>query len=354
MLLLAALLLAAHPAARASSGAGADAPEAARADWRAALRQRIERLDQETPGALGVYVKRLDTDEAVGHGADRPWYLGSSAKVAIAIAVLRQVDAGKLRLDQRLAVQEADRIDGPGELVWGKVGARHTVDSLLTRMLGVSDNTAANLLVRTVGEDALNAVAQEVLGPGAGRLTSLTQVRREVYAQIHPDAGKLPNDTLVRIAAAEMGPQRFEAVRRALNLPASALKVRSIGEAYEKFYQSRLNTATLEGYGGMLEQLVRGKLLSQSSTEKLYRYLKFGQRGDYRLEGGIPKAFLMIHKTGTQYRRACHMMVVSPENRGARGIVIATCAADMDDVKDAGGIFKRVGDAVTATLLARP
>lgn len=323
-------------------------------DWRGTLEERIERLDRDTPGALGVYVKRLDTNEAYGHAADRPWYLGSSAKVAIAIAVLRQVDAGRLALNGRLTLQEGDRIDGPGELVWAKAGSGYTVDSLLTRMLGTSDNTAANLLVRTVGEEPLNQVAASLLGPGTGRITSLTQVRREVYAQLHPDAARLPNADLVRIAAAELGPARVEAVRRALGVPASALKVRTIGEAYEGFYRLAHNTATLEGYGGMLEQLVRGKLLSAQGTRRLFGYMKFGRRGDYRLEGGIPRSQPIIHKTGTQFRRACHMAVINPQDNGARAIVVATCAADMDDVKEAGGIFRRVGEAVTATLLTPP
>lgn len=156
------------------------------------------------------------------------------------------------------------------------------------------------------------------------------------------------------IAAAEMGPARVEAVRRALGVPASALKVRTIGEAYEGFYRLAHNTATLAGYGGMLERLVRGQLLSAQSTRRLFGYMKFGRRGDYRLEGGIPRSQPIIHKTGTQYRRACHMAVVNPQDNGARAIVVATCAADMDDVKEAGGIFRRVGEAVTATLLSKP
>jgi len=322
-------------------------------DWRTPLRQRIERLDQATPGALGVYVKRLDTSEDYGHGADRAWYLGSSVKVPIAIAVLRQVDAGRLSMGTQVTLQEGDRIDGPGEIVWAKPGARYSIDSLLTRMLGVSDNTAANLLVRTVGEDALNQVAAGLLGDGAGKVTTLTQVRREVYAQIHPDAARLPNEQLVRIAAAPMGPQRLDAVRRALGVPESALKVRTIGEAYDRYYALRHNHATLQGYGGMLEQLVRGKLLSAQGTQRLFGYMKFGRRGDYRLEGGIPKSVPIIHKTGTQHRRACHMAVLHPQD-AKRGIVVVTCAADMDDVKDAGGIFRQVGEAVSATLPVRP
>ena len=321
------------------------------ADWRDDLRQRIERIDQGTPGKLGVHVKRLDSDEAFGHNADQLFYLSSSVKVLIALAVLQQVDAGKLTLNTQVVLQETDRIDGSGELVWQRPGSSYTLDSLLTRMLGVSDNTAANLLIRTVGDDVLNKSAAAVLGKGFEKLTTLTDVRRDVYAELHPGARKLTNQQLVQIAGAKQGPQRVEAVRRALGIPASALKVKTMPEAYDNYYQRKLNAATLEGYGGMLEQLVRGKLLSAKSTESMFGYMKFGRRGDYRLEGGIPKSEMIIHKTGTQYRRACHMAVINPQQAGAKGIVVTTCASDMDDQNEAGDIFKRVGEAVSKTAL---
>ena len=272
--------------------------------------------------------------------------------MVIAIAVLRQVDAGKLRIDSQATLKETDKVDGSGQLVWSPPGATYTIDSLLTRMLGVSDNTAANLLIRTVGQDQLDKTAADVLGNGAGHISNFTEVRRTVYSQLHPDASRLSNKQLVEIAAAPQGPQRVNAVRTALGVPASALQAKTIEEAYARYYKSGMNTATLEGYGGMLEQLVRGKLLSAQSTERLFKYMKFGRRGDYRLEGGIPKSEMIIHKTGTQYRRACHMAVINPEKNGAKAIVVATCAADMDDQREAGGIFRRVGEAVSRTALA--
>jgi len=326
-------------------------PSATATEWQGDLRQRLERIDGNSPGKLGVYVKRLDNGEAVGHHADQLFYLSSSVKVPIAIAVLQQVDAGQLTLGTRAVLQESDRIDGSGDVVWDRPGSSYTLDSLLTRMLGVSDNTAANMLIRAVGEDALNKTAASVLGKGFVKLTSLTDVRRDVYAELHPDARKLGNQQLLEIAAAKKGLQRVEAVRPTLGVPKSALTVTTLDEAYDRYYRRHFNTATLEGYGGMLEQLVRGKLLSAKSTESLFGYMKFGKRGDYRLEGGIPKSKMIIHKTGTQHRRACHMAVINPHQGGVKGIVVTTCASDMDDEKDAGGIFRRVGEAVSQTAL---
>ncbi|WP_326541585.1 serine hydrolase [Pseudorhodoferax sp.] len=328
-------------------------PEAARADdWRASLRREVERLDAASPGRLGVYVKRLRDGSTLDHGASQAWYLGSTAKVPIAVAVLQQVDAGRLRLDTQLALRETDKVDGSGPLVWNRPGTSYSIATLLTRMLGDSDNTAANMLVRAVGTEPLQRSATDAFGgPGQiGTLTDFTEVRRAVYARLHPDAARLTHRQLVEVAAAPM-PQRAEAVRRTLQLPSGALRA-DIDAAYAGYYASGHNSATLVGYGAMLERLVRGELLSPASTERLFQAMKFGTRGDYRLEAGLPKNLRLIHKTGTQHQRACHMGVVQPQEGGRDATVVAVCAAELDEQRAAGRLFEALGRAIAGTALA--
>lgn len=328
-----------------------DAARADDADWRDRLRAQIERLDAEAPGRLGVYVKRLSDGSTFDHGAGQSWYLGSAAKVPIAVAVLQQVDAGRLQLDTELALRETDKVDGSGALVWNRVGTSYSIAKLLTRMLGDSDNTAANMLVRVVGVQALNRSAAEAFGEGrVGELTDFTQVRREVYGALHPQARALGNRQLVEVAAAPMT-GRAEAVRRALGLRAGALEA-DIGEAYARYYEGGKNSATLQGYGVMLEKLVRGDLLSPSSTAWLFEAMKYGKRGDYRLEAGLPAQWRLIHKTGTQFERACHMGVVEPQDNGALAVVLAVCAAGLDEQRAAGRLFEQVGAVIGRTLPA--
>ena len=319
--------------------------------WNDALRDEVTRIDQSTPGSLGVYVKRLDTGDTLNYGADRFWYLGSTVKVPIAIALLRQVDAGKLRLSDTMTLKESDKIEA-GQLVWRENGTVLKIDELLRRMLGESDNTASNMLIRAVGEEELNRVALDAMGArGFTRITTLAQVRYDVYAELHPDARKLTNSQLVRIASAPMGPQRVEAVRRALNLKSSDLKARTIEEAYRRYYERQLNAATLEAYGDMLEKLVRGRLLSPESTRRLFTDMKIDIYTGYRLQAGFPRSAPFIHKTGTQYERACHVGVIHPANGGAQGIVVAACTADLDEQKEAGKVLERVGRAIAQTML---
>ena len=323
------------------------------ADWSDALRQRVERIDSATPGRIGVYVKRLDNGETFAYEADRPWYLASSAKLPVAIALLREVEKNKLSLAGRVALTETDKVDGSGAVVWQKNGTAYTVEALLKRMLMESDNTAANMLIRTIGEDTLNDHARDLLGgKGFERLTNFTQVRWDVYAEVHPDARKISNMDLVKIAAAPLGPKRFDALVRTMGVDKSTLKAKSMDEAYDRYYQRRINTASLVGYGGMLEQLVRGKLLSAEHMKLLYTDLKFDTYDAYRLEAGLPKSVKFIHKTGTQMHRACHMGVIDPQDGGRAAIVVATCAEGLDEHAEAGRAFEQLGRAITETMLA--
>ena len=321
--------------------------------WQARLRTQIERLDAQTPGQLGVYVKRLDNGEAYGHDADQRWYLSSMTKIPIAIAVLQQVDAGRLKLDAPVALQESDRID-VGKLVWEKAGTRHRVDALIQRMLRDSDNTAANMLIRTLGgEKPLNDSAEAAIGQAnMGEMTDFARVRRDVYAELHPDARQLSNAQLVQVAGAPIGPQRVTALQRALKAQPSALKLRDFDEAYARYYKHENNSATLEGYGAMLEKVARGELLKPASMERLNDGLKLGIYTNHRLQAGLPRGVDFIHKTGTQHRRACHAGVIRPQKQGAQGIVVVACTADVDEQKAAGPVLQRVGQAVTQALLA--
>ena len=300
-------------------------------------------------------MKRLDNGETYAYQADRRWYLSSSAKLPVAIAVLQEVDAKRWRLDQTLVLKDIDKVDGSGDLVWQATGAVRRVDWLVERMLMVSDNTAANLLVRTLGDDKLNERARNYMGADqVGTLTNFAQVRYDVYAELHPTARKLANRQLVEIAAAPMGPKRVDNVQRMLGIDKAALQQKTMEDAYARYYARGLNSGTLSGYGAMLEKLVRGQLLSPPLTQALFKDLKFDTYDAYRLEAGLPRTVRFIHKTGTQLRRACHMGVISPQDQGRKTIVVTTCAETMDENKEGGKIFEALGKAITATMLTPP
>ncbi|QEI04650.1 serine hydrolase [Pigmentiphaga aceris] len=324
---------------------------ASAADWPAELVKKIEQIDQRSPGSVGVYVKRLDDGKEMSYAGDRPWYLASTAKVPIAVAVLQQVERGKLSMDQQFALADTDKVDGSGELVWQASGKRYSVETLLDAMLMRSDNTAANILVRAIGQDTLNAGARDYMGRReVGELTSYTQIRYDVYSELHPSARDLSNRNLVEIAGADMGPARVQAFTRSAELKAADLQVDTMRDAYARYYQRGLNTATMEGYGAMLEKLVQGKLLPDAKRDMLFEYMKINEPGEYRLAGGLPRKTSFIHKTGTQFERACHVGVINPRESAA--IVVAACVEGVDENKPAENLLREVGQAVAQTVMA--
>jgi beta-lactamase class A len=327
--------------------------EPAYADWTDALESRIERIDQDTPGKIGVYVKRLDDGKSLKYEADRLWYLGSAVKLPIALAVLQEVEAGTHRLNESLTLQDTDKIDGSGNVVWQKSGTRYTLDQLLKKMLMESDNTAANMLVRAIGEDTVNRRARDYLGShGFKQITNFTQVRYEVYSELHPNASKLTNIQMVEVAGAPMGAERVAAFRRVLSLDQGELKASSMDDAYNRYYAKDMNAVTLTAYGDMLEKLVRGQVLKQPQhLTALYKNMKYDTYDAYRLEAGLPRTVRFIHKTGTQHERACHAGVINPQDNGRNAIVVVTCAEEMDESKVAAKAFEQVGRAITQTML---
>jgi len=71
------------------------------------------------------------------------------------VEVMRQVDAGGLRLDDRLTLTEADKSPG-STLIHCHEGLRPSVRDLLYLMITLSDNTATDMLWRLVGLGSVN------------------------------------------------------------------------------------------------------------------------------------------------------------------------------------------------------
>ena len=70
-------------------------------------------------------------------------------------------------------------------------GKALSVRYLLDQMLIHSDNTASDMLIRLVGIEQVNAVTRELVPEGFGPITTLADVRRLIYGELHPAARTL-------------------------------------------------------------------------------------------------------------------------------------------------------------------
>jgi beta-lactamase class A len=132
-------------------------------------------LDART-GTFGVYARNLETNEAVGVGADRVYDTASAAKTFVLVHYARLVEAGTCDPGRRVTVRDKDQVLGSGVLRYLEPGVQLTLDDLAWLMIIVSDNVATDLLVREVGgPDAVNDTMVALGMPSARLNVSFTR-----------------------------------------------------------------------------------------------------------------------------------------------------------------------------------
>jgi beta-lactamase class A len=116
----------------------------------AALHRRLDSLSDAHHGVVGYTVRNLETGEVISRRGDEPFPTASLIKVPIAVAVMDQVAAGQLSLDDRITVLRIEKVPGAGMLQFLHDGAEITIRDAMWLMLTISDNTATNLLLSRV------------------------------------------------------------------------------------------------------------------------------------------------------------------------------------------------------------
>ncbi len=108
----------------------------------------LSALEARHGGRLGVSVA-TDGKQAAWRGDERFVYC-STFKMYLAAATLLRVQAGQERLDRAIPVTQADMISH-APVTEPAVGSSLTIEQLMKGAVEVSDNPAANILIREMG-----------------------------------------------------------------------------------------------------------------------------------------------------------------------------------------------------------
>lgn len=317
------------------------------------LAEEAERIDAQMGGAIGVYIKRLSDGAEVKHGTDRDWYLASTTKVPLGIAVLQLVEDGDVDLHHELELQNSDYVDGSGQLLLAQPGTRYSVDELIQNSIEDSDSTATDMLIRFIGEDEFNRHVQTRLVPeGLGRITTIVSVRHDSYSEVHSGAKSLSNADIMEVRAASPHSARYDTLLSKLGVTADQVKAPSYGDAWEQYYERGLNSGDLVAMGELLERLVQGEYLNEENTQRLLGYMKNVSTGRSRLQAGFPDDAVFAHKTGTQVARACNVGILNADTPDD-AVVVATCAEHYGALANAEQAFAALGKAMTDAGLVK-
>lgn len=105
----------------------------------------------------GVFLFDLDTNSFVDWSGSATFSAASTIKVPVLIAFFQDVDAGKIRLDEKLTMRKDLIAPESGDMQFLPVGAQFSALETANKMITISDNTATNMLIdRLGGIQALN------------------------------------------------------------------------------------------------------------------------------------------------------------------------------------------------------
>jgi beta-lactamase class A len=228
----------------AASSALAAPKKTAPAHFGPGFRQVIVRIEQASGGRLGVAVIDTGSGERLGYRAAERFPMCSTFKFALAAVVLKQVEAGRERLDRRVPIAAGDILSN-SPFSEKHVGGTATVAELCGAAITVSDNSAANLLLRTIG-----------------------------------------------------GPAGFTRRLRAFGDPVSRLDrwETAMGEAAPADVR---DTTSPEAMAGLAQRLVLGNVLAPTSRARLTEWMKRAVNGKEGLPAGLPGGWGIGHKTGS-------------------------------------------------------
>ena len=135
------------------------------AETRSYLMTLYNEIVKETKGlekVLGVSVKHLGTGEEASYNGDEVFPTASVFKIPVIIELYRQVEAGKLSLDDRVVLKDLEKVPGSGILKELTEGLEVTIKDLSRLMMILSDNTATDMIVERVGKECVNATMRRL------------------------------------------------------------------------------------------------------------------------------------------------------------------------------------------------
>lgn len=116
------------------------------------LRQQLESLIQPFKATIGIAVKSLEDGDTLTINNNHHYPMQSTYKFPLAMAVLQQVDQGKLSLDQKIHINKTDI-----RKTWSPIGEKYpkgnvdiTIGELLKYSISMSDNIACDMLFRAI------------------------------------------------------------------------------------------------------------------------------------------------------------------------------------------------------------
>lgn len=213
------------------------------------LRKKIEQIVSNKNAVVGVSIIGNEGKDTLSLNGDRRFPMQSVFKFHIALAVLSEIDKGKLSLDQKIEISKDELLP---EAFWSPLrdenpnGGSFTIEKLIQYSVSHSDNTACDILIRLIGTP--KTVEEYIKKSGIGDI-QITFNEEEMQA-------------------------KWENMFQNWTTPKAA------SSTLELFYDNKNN------------------LLSKTSYDFFWKTNKETTTGKKRIKGLLPEGTIVAHKTG--------------------------------------------------------
>lgn len=214
------------------------------------LRNQIEQIVSDKKALVGVSIIGNNGIDTLSLHGDRHFPMQSVFKFHIAVAVLSEVDKGKLLLDQKIEIGKSELL--PAHF-WSPLrdenpnGGSFTIKKLIQYSVSYSDNTACDVLIRLIGTP--KTVEEYIKKSGVDDI-QITFNEEKMQAKWE---NMFQNWTTPKAASATL----------------------------KLFYENKSN------------------LLSKGSHDFFWKTNKETTTGNARIRGQLPKETIVAHKTGS-------------------------------------------------------
>ncbi|MES2861496.1 MAG: class A beta-lactamase [Pseudomonadota bacterium] len=110
----------------------------------------LSALEMREGGRIGVFARDLDSNRSLTWRGDERFVYCSTFKMYLAAATLLRVQSGEEQLDRQIPITRADMINH-APVSEPAIGSTLSVQRMMQAVVEVSDNPAANLLLKALG-----------------------------------------------------------------------------------------------------------------------------------------------------------------------------------------------------------
>jgi beta-lactamase class A len=230
--------------------------------------RRLSTIELRTGGRLGVAVHDTASGRRLGYREHERFPMCSTFKALLVAAVLRRVEQGSERLDRRIDYGEGDLLEYAPVTRDHVAEGSMSVEALCAAAIEFSDNTAANLLLASIGGPEGYTRFTRTLGD---QVTRLDRTETALNTALPGD----PRDTTT---------------------PAAAI--------------------------ADLQHVLSGPALLRPSQLRLQGWMDGCKTGTARLRAGLPRSWTVGDKTGTGERGTANDIAIA-RPFGRRPVFIA-------------------------------